>query len=109
MKPKYIMFNGKHPAAKKEERQYTDRPRKNWNGYGVSYSSEYLKLDIDDFNHKTGELEESIHGNPKSAAVVSMLDSMGIRYNGIATEHGKHLFFRVPEGMEKRPFHRGTP
>ena len=31
MKPKYIEFYGKHPAAEKEKRQYQDRPRKNWN------------------------------------------------------------------------------
>lgn len=102
MKPKYIEFYGKHPAAEKEKRQYQDRPRKNWNSYGASYSPDFLKLDIDDFSHKTGEIEEPIHGKPRSNAIVAILDSLGIRYNGILTEHGKQLYFRVPDGMEKK-------
>lgn len=102
MKPKYVEFNGKHPAATKEKRQYSDKPRKNWISYGASYSPEFLKVDIDDFSHKTGEIEEPIHGKPRSDAIVAILDSLGIRYNGIATEHGKHLFFRVPEWMEQK-------
>ena len=102
MNPKYIKFDGKHPAARKESRQYYDKPRKGWNSYGASYSTAFFKLDIDDFNHKTGEIEEPIHGRPRSDTVVAILDSLGIRYNGIATEHGKHLFFRVPEGMEQK-------
>ena len=59
-------------------------------------------MDIDDFNHSTGELEEPIHGKPRSDIVVAMLDNIGIRYNGVRTEHGKHLFFRTPEGMEQK-------
>jgi P4 family phage/plasmid primase-like protien len=102
MKPKYIEFNGKHPAAKKDNRQYLDKPRKNWISHGASYSPEFLKVDIDDFSHKTGEIEEPIHGKPRSDAIVAVLDSLGIRYNGIATEHGKHLFFRVPDKMEQK-------
>lgn len=102
MKPKYVEFNGKHPAATKEKRQYSDKPRKNWISYGASYSPEFLKVDIDDFSHKTGEIEEPIHGKPRSDTIVTILDSLGIRYNGIATEHGKHLFFRVPDKMEQK-------
>ncbi len=102
MNPNYIEFNGKHPAAVKEQRVYSDNPQKNWNSYGAAYGSEYLKLDIDDFNHKTNEIEEPIHGKPRSETIVEILDSLGIRYNGIKTEHGKHLFFRVPEGLEQK-------
>lgn len=101
MKPKYIEFNGKHPAAAKDNRQYSDKPRKNWNSYGTSYSPDFLKLDIDDFK-KSGEIEEPIHGKPRSDAIVEILDSLEIRYNGIKTERGKHLFFRVPDGMEQK-------
>lgn len=101
MNPKYIEFNGKHPAALKEERQYQDRPRKNWNSYGASYSPEFLKLDIDDYR-KSGEIENPIHGKPRSETIVAILDSLGIRYNGIRTERGKHLFFRVPDWMEQK-------
>lgn len=102
MNPHYIEFNGKHPAARKENRVYSDAPGKNWNRYGVSYSSEFLKVDIDDYNHKTGEIEDPIHGSPRSDTIVTILDSLGIRYNGIATEHGKHLFFRVPDDLEQK-------
>ncbi|MCD7847539.1 MAG: phage/plasmid primase, P4 family [Oscillospiraceae bacterium] len=103
MEPKYIRFlGGKYPGVKKEDRVYTDNPQSDWNSYGASYSSEFFKLDIDDYSHKTGELEEPIHGKPRSEAIVAILDSLGIRYNGIATEHGKHLFFRVPAVLEKK-------
>ena len=101
MNPKYIEFNGKHPAATKDNRQYQDRPRKNWNSYGALYSPDFLKVDIDDFK-KSGEIEEPIHGRPRSDTIVEILDSLGIRYNGIKTERGKHLFFRVPEWMEQK-------
>lgn len=101
MKPMYIEFNGKHPAASKEKRQYLDKPRKNWNSYGSSYSTAFLKVDIDDFK-KSGEIEEPIHGKPRSDAIVAILDILKVRYNGIKTERGKHLFFRVPDWMEQK-------
>lgn len=101
MNVKYIAFTGKHPVGKKEDRHYTDAPPRRGD-YGAAYSPEYLKVDIDDFNHKTGELESPIRGVARSEAIVAVLDALGIKYNGIITEHGKHLFFRVPEGLEKK-------
>lgn len=101
MKPMYIKFNGKHPEAEKDKRHYSDNPRKNWNSYGASYSPVFFKLDIDDFK-KSREIEEPIHGKPRSDALVAILDFLKIRYNGIKTEHGKQLFFRVPDWMEQR-------
>ena len=101
MNVKYITFTGKHPAEKKENRRYLNTPPKRGD-YGASYSPEYMKVDIDDFNHKTGELENPIHGKARSETIVAILDAQGIKYNGIITEHGKHLFFRVPEGLEKK-------
>ena len=101
MKPRFIEFNGKHPAAEKDKRVYTDKPRKNWKSYGISYSSDFLKFDVDDYT-KTGEIAEPIHGKSRSDTIMEILDSFGIRYNGIATEHGKHFIFRVPNGMEKK-------
>lgn len=97
----YIKFNGKHPEAEKDKRHYSDNPRKNWNSYGASYSPVFFKLDIDDFK-KSGEIEEPIHGKPRSDALVAILDFLKIRYNGIKTEHGKQLYFRVPDWMEQR-------
>ena len=60
MNPKFIEFNGKHPAAPKDERVYCDHPRKSWKSYGASYRFGIAKLDIDDYDHKTGELIEAI-------------------------------------------------
>ena len=102
MKPKYIEFYGKHPAAKKEDRKPLKQPDSGWNSYGVSYSREFLKLDCDDYSHKTDELENIVNGRPASDVVKDILDSLGIKYNGIATEHGKHFFFRRPERLEER-------
>lgn len=101
MKAMYIEFNGKHPAAEKDKRHYSDKPRKNWNSHGASYSTEFFKLDVDDYK-KSGEIEEPIHGKPRSDAIVAILDFLKIRYNGIKTEHGKQIFLRVPEWMEQR-------
>lgn len=100
MKPQYIEFNGKHPKAKKEDRQYTDKPGRRWACYGCAYSAEFLKLDCDDTDHKTGEVVQTIQGKRKSEILVQILDDMGIKYNGIQTEHGKHFFFRKPAAMQ---------
>jgi hypothetical protein len=96
-----VAFTGKHPSQKKKDRCYTDKPPRTGD-YGAAYGTEYLKLDIDDLNHKTGQLEDPIHGKARSEVVTTILDALGIKYNGIITEHGKHLFFRVPERMEQK-------
>lgn len=100
MNVRYIEFNGKHPKASKENRVYSEAPSPDWNSYGCSYDPDFLKVDIDDYNHKTEELEEPIRGKARSEAIISLLDNLNIRYNGIRTEHGKHLFFRKPETLE---------
>lgn len=101
MNVKYVAFTGKHPSAKKEDRRYTDKPPRRGD-YGAAYDPKYMKVDIDDFNHKTGKLENPIHGKARSEAIIAVLDALEIKYNGIITENGKHLFFRVPEGIERR-------
>lgn len=104
----YIEFNGKHPKGfvKPEpgqiKREYYPEPNPHWKSYGCSYGSEFLKVDIDDYDHKTGELNEPIKGGPRSDAIVALLDDLNIKYNGIKTEHGKHLFFRKPETLEAK-------
>ena len=102
MQPHYIEFNGKHPKATKENRVYTDKPDNRWSSYGCSYSDEFLKLDIDDYDHKTGVPEEPIHNKPRSEAVIKLLNHLGIRDNGIKTENGVHLFFRTPKGLKHK-------
>ena len=102
MNPQYILFAGKHPANQKENRQYFSKPRKSWNSYGAAYSSEFFKLDIDDYDHKTGEIIEAVKGKPRSEAVIAILDTLGIKYNAQHTPNGKHIFFRVPAGLEQK-------
>ena len=104
----YIEFNGKHPKGYKDpepgqmERKYFPEVNPKWKSYGCSYGSEFLKVDIDDFNHDTEQIEEPIKDNPRSDAIVALLDALNIRYNGIDTDHGKHLFFRKPEALEEK-------
>lgn len=100
MKPKYIEFSGKHPKEKKENRIYSEQPGSSWQSYGASYSDEFLKLDCDDYNHDTGLLENTVNEVPASNVIKEILDSLGVKYNGIATEHGKHFFFRKPKALE---------
>lgn len=99
MKPKYIEFNGKHPKNKKEDRVYLDKPNPKWKSSGASYSTEYMKVDVDDYNHKTGELENAVKGKPASDVIVEILDFLKVKYNAIATEHGKHFFFKKPSAL----------
>ena len=98
----FIEFEGKHTKSNKENRHYYNNPKSDWISYGCSYSDDFLKVDIDDYDHKTEQLEEAIHGKPKSEAVLKLLDDLGIKYNGIRTENGVHLFFRVPSQMVKK-------
>lgn len=98
----YIEFNGKHPSGLKNDRRYSDEINPAWVSYGCSYSDDFMKFDIDDYDHKSGQLDEPIHGKPKSEAILKLLDDLSIRYNGIKTEKGKHLFFRVPAQMQKK-------
>lgn len=100
MKTYYLKFNGKHPAESKDNRNPLDKPPE-VGDYGAAYSPEYLKVDIDDYNHKTGELEFPIRGKPRSDVVIAILDALKIKYNCILTEKGKHLFFRIPEQLKE--------
>lgn len=102
MRPRYMEFNGKHPAAKKEERESLERPKDSWKSYGVSYSEEFLKVDCDDYSHKTGNLENIVNGRAASDVVQEILDFLDIKYNAIATDNGKHFFFRKPEKLEDK-------
>ncbi|WP_094762474.1 DNA primase family protein [Intestinimonas massiliensis (ex Afouda et al. 2020)] len=92
--------NNKHPSEDEKNRVYFS-PDEKISGYNgdlcARLKAGFLKLDIDDFDHRTGELDEPIKGNPRSEAVLAWLNSKGIRYNLMITEHGKHFYFRVPQ------------
>lgn len=102
MNPKFIEFNGKHPAAPKDKRVYCDHPRKSWKSYGASYRPGIGKLDVDDYDHKTGELIEPIRGKPRSDAIIALLDFLKLPYNAIQTEHGRQFFLLAPSDMERK-------
>lgn len=89
----------KHPSEDEGRRVYF-KPGEKIKGYNGDLCARlkpgFLKLDIDDFDHNTSELDEPIKGEPRSEAVLAWLDSKGIRYNLMITEHGKHFYFRVP-------------
>lgn len=92
----YWKTEGKHPKGKEESRTLLKDPPKNGN-YCAVYADGFIQIDIDDYNHNTGELVQPIKGLPRSEAVVSFLDSMNYQYDGIRTDNGKHLVFRIPE------------
>jgi P4 family phage/plasmid primase-like protien len=98
----FLEFNNTHPAQSKENRKGRAKPNPRWDSYGCSYSDDFLKFDVDDYDTDTGELSEPINGQSKSNVIVAMLDALGVKYNGIITEHGKHLFFRVPADIAKK-------
>lgn len=108
MQLKYIEFSGKHPKGYSDgkpehpQRRYYAEPDPAWNSYGAKYPEGFLKLDIDDYDHKTDVLTDPIHGKPRSEAVVKMLEAAAVSFFGIRTQHGVHLFFRVPEGMNRK-------
>lgn len=95
----YLKANGKHPAEKKANRILLSSPPIQGD-YCAAYSSDFFKLDIDDLNHKTEALENPIRGKAKSTAIIRILDELGVKYNGIRTSHGVHLFFRRPEYLK---------
>ena len=102
MQEKYIEFMGKHPKEKKENRIYKETPEPGWRSYGCSYSDELLKVDIDDYNKKTNELDEPIKGTLRSEAIINLLDDRHFKYNGIRTDHGVQLFFKKPSWLEEK-------
>lgn len=103
-KCQYTEFNGKHPRAKKGEREYFSEPNESWISYGVKYPEGYLKIDIDDVSHsdRSGEMVNPIHGKPRSQTVLKILKDRNYKFFGVKTSHGVHLIFKVPEGMERK-------
>lgn len=87
---------GKHPQGKEENRQLLKNPPEQGN-YCAVYGDGIIQIDIDDYDHKTGELTEPVKGLPRSEAVTAFLDSFNYKYDGILTDNGKHLVFRLPE------------
>ena len=98
----YVRFKDKHPADYKENRIYTDKPDPSWKSYGVKYPVGYLKLDVDDYNHKTEAIEEPIHEEPRSEFVLKKLHDQGIYPPYFITPNGKQIIFRCRSDMERK-------
>lgn len=90
----YILMNGKKPIEKEENRTIYQNPPHG--DYAAVYLDDIVQIDVDDYNHKTKVIEEPVHGNPRSDAVMAVLDACGLNFNAVATEHGKHFIFRKP-------------
>ncbi|MCD7807935.1 MAG: hypothetical protein LUH02_01225 [Erysipelotrichaceae bacterium] len=91
----YLAGNGKHAKGKMDKWVLLDEPPKKGD-YVITYK-DVVKIDIDDYNHKTGELDEPIRGKSRSEAVIQYLDDNNINYIGVSTDSGVHLIFKKPQ------------
>lgn len=95
----YWATRGKIPIGTEENRTlYSFPPDGDY--CAVFETGSIVIVDVDDYNHQTGEIDEPVRGKPRSEAVVEFLNHCGYRYNGIKTEKGVHLEFRFPSGFE---------
>ena len=91
--------NGKIPIGKEENRALLNEPPKSGDYCAVYQDGMIARVDIDDYSHKTGEIDEPINGNPRSEIVLKYLDSNNYHYSAIRTEHGIHIVMLLPEGF----------
>ena len=71
-------------------------------------ADDLVRIDIDDFDHKTGELTEPVRGDVRSNAILQYLNDNDFHYVGIKTEHGKHIIMRRPEAPVPIPRNRNN-
>lgn len=91
---------GKHPNQKESDRKYYQDSIPGWSGDECArLKLGFVKVDFDDIDKKTGDLVEPIKGFSRSEVVRQMLDSLGMKYNLMITEHGKHFYFKIPESV----------
>lgn len=95
----FVEADGKHPKDKKEDRRYYSEIRPGWDSCCARYGLPYIKVDIDDYDHSTGAIKDPVNGKRKSDVICLILDGEGIKYNAVQTANGKHLYFKVPEGL----------
>ena len=87
----YWKSNGKIPTGKEDDRILLPAPPEAGDYVAVYKEGRFARIDVDDFSHQTGEIEEPIHGSPRSEAVLKYLNKHGYKYNAIRTEHGVHI------------------
>ena len=93
----YWKSHGKIPDGKEESRVLLQEPPKNHDYVAVYQDSLVIRFDIDDYDHKTGEITDPIKGRPRSEAVLQYLDDHNYQYVAIRTEHGVHIVMYRPE------------
>lgn len=96
----YWKSHGKIPDGKEENRVLLSEPPSEGDYVAVYQDGLIIRYDIDDYNHKTGELEDPVKGKPRSEAVLKYLDDNEYKYVAIRTEHGVHIVMLLPEGHE---------
>lgn len=90
----YWKTQGKIPIGKEQNRKLHQEPPEG--DHCIVYDDSIVSIDIDDYNHKTGEIVNPVKGKPRSEAIIEYLKEHEIIYNGIRTENGVHLDFKKP-------------
>lgn len=96
----YWKSKGKIPEGKEENRVLLPDPPKDHDYVAVYHENMVIRIDIDDYDHKTGKLVDPVKGKPRSEAVLSYLDDNDYKYTAIRTEHGVHIVMLLPEGFQ---------
>lgn len=95
----YWKSNGKQPIGKEENRILYSVPPEG-DHVAVYTDRTIARVDIDDYSHKTGEIEEPIKDKPRSEAILQYLNSKNYKYSAIRTEHGIHIIMHLPKAFE---------
>ncbi len=93
---------GKHQLEPEERRVYypPNEAIPNWNGDECArLKAGFVKVDIDDYDKKTGEPINFIKGERRSDVIKRILDEQKVKYNLLLTERGKHFYFKLPENL----------
>lgn len=96
----YWKSNGKVPEGKEEYRVLLSEPPKEHDYVAVYQENLIVRIDIDDYDHKTGNLVDTVKGKARSEAVLKYLDDLGYKYTAIRTENGVHIVMLKPDGIE---------
>ena len=65
----YWLSNGKKPIYKEENRKLYQEPPEAHDYVAVYKENKIVRIDIDDYSHKTGAIDEPIRGKPRSEAI----------------------------------------
>lgn len=104
---------GKYPKGLEKDWVYylPDEAIPNWSGDECArLKAGFVKVDIDDYDKKTGAPIGFIKSERRSDVIKRMLDNQGVKYNLLLTERGKHFYFRLPDNLiESKKINWQTP